>query len=77
MIAYVLQWCYFPASGVRFERTGGLASVGSSGRYWTSSSFEVQSGLSGALNIDSETCILLGALYRSVGRSVRCVQAFI
>lgn len=65
---------YFPASGVRFELNGGLASVGNSGRYWASSSFEVQSGLSSALNVDSGTCKLLDALHRSVGRSVRCVQ---
>ena len=50
--------------------------MGNSGRYWSCSSFEVHSSLSGAMNFDFGTCLLLSGLYRSVGRSVRCVQVF-
>ena len=64
-----------PAAGNRDYSTGAVANVGTNGNYWSSSSFKAGSFYAGCLNFNSGSVGPVKEGSRSIGRSVRCVQA--
>ena len=66
---------YFPASGYRSEFLGALDTGMFIGvRCWTSSTFGRGSVRASSLVSTDSSCHLFEDVYRSVARSVRCVQ---
>ena len=73
MIVFVLQWCYFPASGYR-HGVGKLGNVGVASYLWSVSSLGkvLYSGAVFTCFVEMVNVIANGNRY--VGRPVRCVQ---
>ena len=73
MIAFTLQWCYFPASGYRTRDTGVFGpSVG--GHVWSSSSYGLCVVQACFLGFEARYVEPFRIETRSWSLSVRCVQ---
>ena len=65
---------FYPATGYRDSRSGGLYYVGAFGYSWSSSSISAASTYGSNLNFTSGNVIPEYSNYRSYGFPVRCVQ---
>ncbi|WP_304953963.1 hypothetical protein [uncultured Alistipes sp.] len=63
-----------PASGYRNNTTGALGEVGTTGRYWSSSTYASGNYNGAFLRLDAGLINPLDNGNRTTGRAVRCVQ---
>ena len=66
---------FLPASGYRYNASGGLNNVGSNGYYWSYASYS--QAYARNLNVDSGGVYPLGYYYRAYGFSVRPCREFV
>ena len=74
MIAFVLQWGYFPASGAHVGDSGVLIVVGVDGDCWSSSISGQSSIMAADLYTRAELVNPCAVANRAHGLPVRCVQ---